>query len=57
MLKTWVQDVKRDKVIQTVKGLNTFHLAKKPYGSLYLIGNSRSNEPDEVGVYFEDPTG
>jgi len=56
MKNTWVQDVKCNAVEELVGRMNRENYPR-PRDSKYVVGSSKSGEPDEVGIYFEDPTG
>lgn len=53
---TWVQDVKRD-VAEELKGRMNRENYPRPRESKYVVGSRRSGNPNEVGIYFQDPTG
>jgi hypothetical protein len=56
MQTTWVQDVQEDAAEEVVGRFNRENYPR-PLESRYVIGLSRSGNPDEVGIYFQDPTG
>lgn len=59
MRKSWVQDVKKELVNRVFDGI--LHRlrsgeTKIPKGAGWVRGCSKSGNPDEIGIYFVDPT-
>lgn len=56
MKNTWVQDTEKNRAERLVRESNEQNYPR-PKGSKYIIGASKSGNPDESGIYFQDPTG
>ena len=56
MKTTWVQDAKLEDVISLIERMTTRTASNSPKGSKYKTGVPKSRRPDEMGIYFEDPT-
>lgn len=57
MKENWVQDAKITDVSSIIANmtLRNFEYIQKT-GSKYITGQSKSGNPDDVGIYFIDPT-
>ena len=57
MKDKWVQDVKTtdaSSIITDITLRNLWYIRRT--GSKYVTGPSKSGNPDDVGIYFRDPT-
>lgn len=57
MKDRWVQDTKIKDVSSVIMNMtvrNSGYIHKT--GSKYITGLSKSGNPDDVGIYFRDPT-
>jgi hypothetical protein len=57
MKDSWVQDAKTKDVQSIIAGMiaNNAHYIHIT-GSEYITGPSKSGNPDDIGIYFRDPT-
>jgi len=57
MKDRWVQDAKTKDVLSIIMGMT---VRDSEYihntGSKYVTGSSKSGNPDDIGIYFRDPT-
>ena len=57
MKDRWVQDAKTTDVLSIISNItvrNSEYIQKT--GSKYVTGQSKNGNPDDVGIYFRDPT-
>lgn len=51
---TWVQDAKETDVLAIIDEMTTRTANHRPKGSRYVVGEPKSGELDEKGIFFED---
>lgn len=57
MKDRWVQDAKITDALSIIAEMNVRNAEYiRITGSKYITGNSKSGSPDDVGIYFRDPT-
>jgi hypothetical protein len=54
--RSWLHDAKKSEAPELIRGKTERNYENSPCGSRYETGDSRSGKPDEIGIYFFDPT-
>ena len=56
MKRTWIQDIAESGAKKLISDITMQNYGKMPLSSKYVTGKPKSKKPNQIGIYFEDPT-